>query len=617
MKNRKYFTLILPIFFGLLSLISAFGQPCDTAGKSQALNTQITWVLDYNEAKNKNWVAALKPVLTEMQRVFPQPPKGLYMRNTIVTLMDYQAASPDDIHRYKGYFAIRNILCKRTGGMNKFYPAEDPESFVHFYINEMFPGGLSDDFQNLKTGDLRIAENPNGIKSIYNFNENGEQTFVGWYFSENKGLPFRRLSKAELVQKFRNYCLIQLDTRIKELETSLAKTNKDIAEISANSYMSAKDKQAVIESVRKADVQRKKDLETAKTQREDCLRRTEAMMKAPDAQSDARVTFIPSGYEPEKLEPPAGKGKYVYVENRDFFDNKLPKWQPQFILAWLDRYDNSAAQIAFNNKFENEFDFNVLRKLVGMQPMAKTATITGMGGTVGSSPDKIKENNTNSTNGEMFSENFNNAAIEQKPLKWTVSNDTATVKTIPWADGKWLSLKKGGLFFPDYSLLVLPTKFTLEFELTWNKEISYYSPNFTFHLGAARYDNTLKSYDKTQVNLNSYTSAAMDRIAIWFDPHWNNGGRYGFQVYDNRGGFVRDKADKTDIFFKDKNRVKVKLVRQGTSLSIYFNDHKMLEETNILKEEIRWNFFGFGLSEASNADPKDEFFVSNIRLSTQ
>ena len=72
------------------------------------------------------------------------------MRNTIVPLMDFQAASPNDVHRYEGYFAIRNIFVVKQAVRIKFYPAEDPESFVYFQINEMFSGGLSDEFHQLK-----------------------------------------------------------------------------------------------------------------------------------------------------------------------------------------------------------------------------------------------------------------------------------------------------------------------------------------------------------------------------------------------------------------------------------------------------------------------------------
>ena len=39
-----------------------------------------------------------------------------------------------------------------------------------------------------------------------------------------------------------------------------------------------------------------------------------------------------------------------------------------------------------------------------------------------------------------------------------------------------------------------------------------------------------------------------------------------------------------------------------------------MTEDAVLSENIRWNFFGFGVDNAPNADPSDEFYVSNIRL---
>ena len=39
-----------------------------------------------------------------------------------------------------------------------------------------------------------------------------------------------------------------------------------------------------------------------------------------------------------------------------------------------------------------------------------------------------------------------------------------------------------------------------------------------------------------------------------------------------------------------------------------------MTEDALLGENTMWNFFGFGLSSAPNADPSDEFYVTNIRL---
>ncbi|NJM52488.1 MAG: hypothetical protein HC846_03280 [Blastocatellia bacterium] len=66
----------------------------------------------------------------------------------------------------------------------------------------------------------------------------------------------------------------------------------------------------------------------------------------------------------------------------------------------------------------------------------------------------------------------------------------------------------------------------------------------------------------------------MERVAIWIYPYWNDFGRYGVDVFDNRGGYLTKKADKTSIFFKDKNRVKVKVVRKGAMLTLFLTAQK-------------------------------------------
>jgi hypothetical protein len=60
--------------------------------------------------------------------------------------------------------------------------------------------------------------------------------------------------------------------------------------------------------------------------------------------------------------------------------------------------------------------------------------------------------------------------------------------------------------------------------------------------------------------------------------------------------------------------VHVKLVRNKTQLTIYFNDEQVWDVPDPLKENIRWNFFGFGLTNAPNAAPGDEFYIGNVVL---
>ena len=338
--------------------------------------------------------------------------------------------------------------------------------------------------------------------------------------------------------------------------------------------MTEAEKQKFFQSLREGDKQTQQIIDRYKAQREDAIRYTDKILKASDAQSEAHIiNFNEILSEPKEIRFGDGKGRYIYVENREIFDKTLPKWKPQIVIAQLRRDDTSPAKTAFTKKFEDEFDFNVIRKMVGMKPMPNSPTISGMGDTPVRSSDKtMAETVSNEANGETFFENFADANIGQAPTKWTVSNNTGIVKDKIGQAGNWLAMSKEGLFFPDYAVLALPKDFTLEFDVSWTKSISYYSPSFYFHIGAAPFDNTLKRYDRELVNINSYTSAKMERVALWIDPHWNNEyGRYGLQVFDARGGYKLDKADKTQIYYRNKNLVKVKLVRQGSLLTVYFN----------------------------------------------
>ena len=617
------------IIFLLTGVSSAYAQSfCDAAGDAAGDNMSLPWKIR-PEARSGNWATAMKPVIDEMQRLFPQPPKGLEVTYGVYDAMGIQTASPNALQYYEGFFMIKDIVCYKWQGKNVIGPEGETGNWIYFRANDFKGFAVNGNTGDLVlsgtqlrlnlSGDIRIEENKNGMRNIYFFNENNEQQFAGWYFSERKALPYRRVNRSEFAQSYREYWLKKIDEEIKRLEGVLATSQKTFNRVSAEKgVMTEAEKQKFFQSLREGDQKTQQAIDQNKAKRSDAIRFTDTVLKAADSRSEAFISnFNEIFNQPSEIRfgTGTGKGKFAYVANPDFYDPKLPKWQPQVITVELRRQDTSPAKTAFTKKFEDEFDFNVIRKMVGMSPMPKPPTISGMGDTpVRNTGKPASETASNGGIGEGYFEDFANATVGQAPAKWTVSNITGVVKNKTGQPGNWLAMSKEGLFFPDYAVLALPKNFTLEFEVSWTKNISYYSPSFYFHLGAAPYDNTLKRYDRELVNINAYTSSRMERVALWIDPHWNNEyGRYGLQVFDARGGYKLDKADKTQIYYKDKNLVKVKLVRNGNQLAVYFNGTKMTEDA-VLGENTRWNFFGFGLSSAPNADPSDEFYVSNIRL---
>ncbi len=384
MKNKRRLLPIFAAFFVLANFNFAFGQSfCDAAGDAVADNSSLTWKFR-PETKSGNWATSMKPVIREMQRLFPQPPKGLEVTYGIFDAMDIRAASRNDIQYYESFFMIKDIVCLKYQGKNIIEPEGETGNWIYFransfnlilnnYVSKTNLMLSLTDLTLYAANDIRIEENKNGMKSIYIFNENNEQTFAGWYFSDKKTLPYRRISKFEFAQSYREYWFKKTAGEIKRLESVLATSQKTFNRVSAEKgTMTEAEKQKFFQSLREGDQKTQQYIDGYKSQRDDAIRFTDKILKAPDAQSEAHViNFNEILNQPKEIRFGSEKGRYIYVENREIFDNKLPKWQPQFVTAQLRRQDTSRAKTAFTKKFEDEFDFNVIRKMLGMKPLPK------------------------------------------------------------------------------------------------------------------------------------------------------------------------------------------------------------------------------------------------------
>jgi hypothetical protein len=594
---------------------------------TEAAEKKIPWQMR-PETKTGERAKYMKPMFTEMQRLFPQPPPGLQVTYGIYDAKgsNYERFSTGTDF-YEGFLMIKDIVCETDNGVRKIVP--EGETGCWFYVRP-------NDFRNLMTnffgstvmflnntelplytGDVRLVENEKGMMSVYVFTQRDEQIFAGWFFSPRKALPIRKISKKELALAFYNSKRKELEEKNQSLQKTLTASKEGYKRVQANnSYKTSGEKEKVLQSFIEGDKKIVDIMERNRIELNNCRQRTDAMKVVSNADEPATESNINElRYGPERPAEKGGKGRFVYVEDETYFNKTLPKSQPQFIVASLRRHDITPAKTAFIKKIEDAFDWNVVRKMVGAAPTPQPLTISEMGDspggyTSGALPDAGAA--PAAANGIQYSENFSGNTVGQAPAKWTVSNGSAMVKEMNGS--KCMAFKKPGLFFPDYAVLQLPQNFTLSFDLSWNPDISYYSPEFLFHIGAAVYDNTLKRYDRGQVNANSYTSAKMERICLWIDPHWNSSGKSGMQLFDERGGFLFNKSNKATQFFKNKNQVAVKMIRQDARLTIYFNEEQVWDLPDAMQANIRWNFFGCGLENAPNADPADEFYLTNLQL---
>lgn len=592
---------------------------------TEAAATKIPWKQHINGPATAA-MTFLKPVQQEMQRIVPQPPGGLELTYGLFNATGEKNKSLANTQATEAYFMIKDIVCENWNGVKKIIPEGETGCWIYVRCNDL--DNLMNKYLSstdlrynetelrMYTGDLRLQKNENGLRGIYVYNDNDEQTFTAWYFAPVERLPVRLVTKKEFAQAYRSHWIKAFNDRIASLEKSIAGSANSKKYIESDQHMKPEDKKKVLQSLINSDAEALKIIEQCKNQQQDCIQRTALLMQAADADKPMQVGYVnPMGYEPERLEI-KGKAHFIYMEDPSFYNNNLPKARPQFAIASLRRQDVSDAKTNFINLVESSFNWNVIRTMVGAAPEAKPVTIRDAGNSpTGNTGAAVTGNNIGKpVNGIYFSDDFSNSTTNMPPKGWTVSDNTAVVKSGTDASGNWLAARTTGLYFPDYAVLQLPAAFTLEFDVRWNKDISYYSPLLQFHIGAANYDNTLKRYDRAQVNINSYTSARMERICLWLDPYWNNTGRSGIQVFDSRGGYIYDKNDKATQFYKEKNNVHVKLIRKNTQLTVYFNNDQVWVLPDAMKENTRWNFFGFGLTNAPNAAPGDEILIGNVVL---
>jgi hypothetical protein len=612
----------------LAGLLAAAGPAAAQYRCDEAAAKTIPWQMR-PETKTGERAAYLKPLFAEMQRLFPQPPPGLQVTYGIYDAKGGYQRFTTGTDFYEGFLMIKDIVCeKQDNGSRKIVPEGETGCWFYARPNDFrnLMGGFLNGTQMylpgtllpLYSGDIRLVENEKGMMSVYVFNENEEQTFAAWFFSARKALPIRKVSKKELAQAYRSQKLKELEERNQSLQKTLTASKEGYKRAQAeNNYSSPAEKEQLLQSYIDGDKKIVDIMEENRAQMDKCRRDTDAMMRAADAEepayeSDMNALMYGRDNKLAKNKPT----RFVYAEDENYFNKTLPKAQPQFIVAYLRRQDITPAKTAFIKKIEDAFDWNVVRKMVGAAPMPQPLTISDIGSTPGGyTSGALPQGATPAAAGGVyFSENFSATDAGKPPVKWTVSNSSAVVKEMNGS--KCLAIKKEGLFFPDYAVLQLPQNFTLSFDVSWNPDISYYSPSFMVHIGAAVYDNTLKRYDRQQVNVNSYTSARMERICLWIDPHWNDIGHYGLQLFDRQGGFLLKESFTSAQYHKEKNRLQVKLVRQGVRLLVYFNGEQVNELAR-MQPDIRWNFIGFGLGNDANAMPDDEFYLTNIQLKEQ
>lgn len=210
---------------------------------------------------------------------------------------------------------------------------------------------------------------------------------------------------------------------------------------------------------------------------------------------------------------------------------------------------------------------------------------------------------------------FENAGENQFPPGWEGMNNINVQK---YQGKKWLAMTKDGYWYPRQFNKEIKDGFSLSFDVSRNKDVSYYSGLFTITPGEIPYDNAGEGYrpDKSRRMFKSlYDSYAggFNRVALWFDPHWNSGGQLTVYTY-NIGETVKFKTQiPLPEFFKDKNKHQLTIRRKGNGLPVMDNGKTIADLPGVFISTVRYNLYTFSkYKENKQGEDGDVFYLKNI-----
>jgi hypothetical protein len=236
--------------------------------------------------------------------------------------------------------------------------------------------------------------------------------------------------------------------------------------------------------------------------------------------------------------------------------------------------------------------------------VGETAKKPGSINTLSASLNDVKsESKINQNTITNYNYSFEKSTANQFPSGWNgMKNNTVQ----QYENKNWLAFTKDGYCYPQQFNKEIKDSFNLTLDLSWSKDISYYSGLFTVAFSEIPYDNAAEKYmiDDNQSNFN--------RVMIWFDPYWNGGGTLEVYSYDSNENIGVKKRITLPEFYKTKNGHKLKIQRKGNSLQVFINNKKEADIENVFIPSVKYNLYTFSRYKGSD-DKNDVFYINNIK----
>jgi hypothetical protein len=556
------------------------------------------------------------PIRKELQRIMPKAPDGIIATNSIAFPKGkafWHSPSPNS---YENYLMIKDYEC--LPGYGTIQPEGATGCWGYFVINNIegmsFPLPAQSairyhEFESdIRVTNIEIQTDAAGNKVIYASHRPERLLKHCYYFSARKDFPLRKITNKELFTAYKIHHEKRVNEQIIKFEKLVAGNDKSYNALSAKE----KAEQPYWPEIIRKD---KEYLQKYRAEKESILQWYQKALLQSNINELAYVTSVNGSlFEPENLQARAGEGFNAWVDNLSFYDNKLPKDQPQCIALYIRRQDQDLPKKNFMDIFTGQFNLDVLAKMTGEAPK-KPGTINSLNASSGEAKTLTV---TNQKTIGPVNMGFENSNAGQFPSGWLGMKNISLQKK---ENNNWLAMTKDGYWYPRQYNKEIKDGFSLSFNLEWPENISYYSGLFTVTISEIEYDNLSETYRMVENQRNYWSfydgyAGEFNRVILWFDPHFNNGGSLDVYVYNNRETNLFSKRISLPGFFKDKNKHQLSIERKGNGLIVTDNGKTIADLPNLFQSTVRYNLFTFSRYKGNKSeDPNDLFYLNNVKAS--
>ena len=555
------------------------------------------------------WMAS-NPIQQELKRIFqPSLPDGIHATFGVAWGSEF-LMGPGTPKGYSPYLMLKKY--EYVSATKQIRPEGETGCWIYFQPNTLtmlhwkLPGLVHKmRYQDKKTYlfvcNIRIENDAIGNSQLYTDSYGSVNSYEGYCFSANNRIPVRRLTRKELFNSYKIYMDDFWDELIVKYEKSMAADEKNF------NAMSAEQKKA--ESYWPELLQRNKNtLNEYRQNKKKLADWYREKMQSPQLDSPAVVENVFENIDVDKLD--VAKGFNVWMDDPTFFDKTKGPDVPQFLFLHVRRQDSDLPKRLFVDRFSEAFNLDFLGKMTGMAPK-KPGSLNTINESVGTekTETKLQQESTKSVRFD-----FQNEPAGNFPTRW---NGMKNIALEQYEGSNWLALSKAGYWYPKQFNKTIEDGFELSFNLSWNKEISYYNGLFAVTLAALEYDNATQGFKTAGTAadfhcfFDSYT-ADFNRIVLQFDPHFNSRGHLEVTVYDKRNiSLLKQKVLLPD-FYREKNQHHIQISRSGNKLIVKNNGNIIGTFDGVFAAGTRFNAYIFSRYHSNNEEASDTYYLNNI-----